>query len=230
MSRILAIGDPHLPAEHPKYRQFCKDIYKKYRCNMAVIIGDAVDQQAISFHQKNPRAASPADEYKVTLVAIQKWYRDFPKAKVCIGNHDNRIHRIAESAGIPQDFVKGFKELWKTPNWEWEFEYIIDDVYYTHGHGARGVHPAWTLSGKMLMSVVIGHCHSRAGVKWRVNPQKRIFAMDVGCGVDRNTIAMEYGRFYTEKPILSCGVVLDGIPHHIIMPCGPGEKYHRSKK
>jgi hypothetical protein len=62
-----------------------------------------------------------------------------------------------------------------------------------------------------------------------VNPLKRIFAMDVGCGIDMDAYQFVYGRACDDKPILSAGVVIDGEPVHRMMPIGKGEKYHKSK-
>jgi len=77
------------------------------------------------------------------------------------------------------------------------------------------------------MSVVMGHCHSRSGVKWRANPLTRIFSVDVGCGIDVDAYQFAYGRHIKDRPILSASVILDGIPYHEVMPCGKGEKYHK---
>jgi hypothetical protein len=35
--------------------------------------------------------------------------------------------------------------------------------------------------------------------------------MQVGCGVDHDKEAMAYGKKYNSKPILGCGVVIDGV-------------------
>jgi hypothetical protein len=51
--------------------------------------------------------------------------------------------------------------------------------------------------------------------------------MDTGCGIDRKAEAMAYGRDQVRKPVLGCGVLIDGIPYYEIMPCGPGEKFGR---
>ena len=51
MSKVLAIGDTHLPAVHPGYLAFCSDLYDKYDCDTAVHIGDFVDHHAISAHE-----------------------------------------------------------------------------------------------------------------------------------------------------------------------------------
>ena len=34
--------------------------------------------------------------------------------------------------------------------------------------------------------------------------------MAVGCGVDNKTMAMAYGKNFKNKPIISCGIVVDG--------------------
>ena len=227
MSRILTIGDVHEPVSHPGYIHFCKDLYEQWDCDTVVFIGDIADFQAISFHANNPECPGPNDEFTLTKQKIGKWHEAFPKAKVCIGNHDERVIRLAESVNIPSRFLRDYKEIWKTPNWNWQYEHIIDDAIYLHGTKRGGVHPAWNTAGKLLMPVIMGHCHSRAGVKWRANPLRRIFSVDVGCGIDVKAFQFAYGKHCDERPILSAAVVLDGIPYHEVMQCGRGELYHK---
>jgi len=229
MARIIAIGDIHEPVSHPGYLSFCQDLYDAWDCNQVVFIGDVTDMQAISFHAANPMCPGPDDEFMLTKRAIQKWHRAFPAAKVCIGNHDERVLRLAESVNIPSRFIRDYKEIWKTPEWDWQHEHIIDETYYFHGTAMGGVHPAYNAAGKMLMPVVMGHCHARSGVKWRANPLRRIFAVDTGCGIDVDAFQFAYGKHIKERPILSAAVVLDGIPYHEVLPCGRGEKYHKDK-
>jgi hypothetical protein len=91
------------------------------------------------------------------------------------------------------------------------------------------MYPAPNAAKKMLMSVCMGHIHSAGGIKWIASPQRRIFGMDVGCGINDKAYAFAYGKHIITRSILSCGVVLDGIPYHEIMPVGKGEKYYDSK-
>ncbi|HUW45778.1 MAG TPA: metallophosphoesterase [Dehalococcoidia bacterium] len=229
MARVLVCGDIHEPVSHPQYLPFCKSIGKKYKCNKTVLIGDIADLQAISFHASNPQCPGPEDERLLTKQAIRKWYKAFPKACVCIGNHDDRIRRLAESVNIPVKYLRDDKKIWGTPGWKWDYDFVIDNVYYLHGTGHGGIHPAYNVACKMLMSVVMGHCHARAGVKWKVNPITRIFAMDVGCGVDVKAWQFAYGRHIKERPVLACGVVINGTPYHEIMPINPSEKFSKDK-
>jgi predicted phosphodiesterase len=228
MSNILAPSDPHEPVSHPGYLQFCQDLYAEWQCDKVVIGGDITDHQAISFHAANPECPAPSDEYLLTKRAIHKWYNAFPNAKICIGNHDERVIRLAESVNIPAKYLRDFNEIWKTKGWDWQHEFIIDDVYYFHGTGNGGLYPAANCTKKMLMSVVMGHNHSRAGISWTANPRTRIFGMDIGCGIDVRAWQFAYGRHMKQRPILGCGIIKDGIPYHEIMPCGRGELYHHS--
>ena len=228
MSNVLVIGDVHEPVSHPGYLQFCKDLYDEWGCDAVVFIGDVADFQAISFHANNPQCPGATDEYILTKQKIQKWYKAFPKATVTIGNHDERVIRLAESVNVPSKFLRDYSEIWKTPGWKWQHDCIIDDVYYFHGTGNGGIHPAYNAAGKMLMSVVMGHLHARSGVQWRANPLRRIFAMDTGCGIDIDAWQFAYGKHIKIRPILSAGLVLDEIPYHEVMSCGRGEKYHKS--
>lgn len=229
MSRVLVIGDVHEPVAHPGYLRFCQDLRAKYKCNKVVFIGDLADWHAISFHAHHPDAPGPKDEYELALSGIKKWCRAFPEAHVCIGNHDERLIRLAETVNIPAKFLRDYRDIWDTPRWKWVNDVTLDDVYYFHGTGCGGVHPAFNAVQKHLMSVVMGHIHSAAGIKWRANPTRRVFGMDTGCGIDDRAVAFAYGHKNIIRSILSAGVVIDGIPYHEICAVGPGEKYNRKR-
>ena len=222
MSKVLVIGDLHEGATKPGYMQFCQDIYDAWNCNKVVFIGDLVDWHSISFHAREPQAPGSHDEFQIAYHCIQRWYNAFPNAKVCIGNHDERPARLAKTVNIPDFMITPYADLWGTEGWDWEYNHIIDDVYYLHGTGYSGVHPAWNAMGGLHMSVVMGHLHARAGVKWAVSPTSRLFGMDVGCGVEENAYQFAYSKHLRNKPIISCGVVIDGMPYLEVMPL---EKY-----
>lgn len=226
---IQVVGDIHAPVTHPGYLKFNKDLNKEWEVTDVVLIGDVVDLHSVSFHAHHPDVPGPKDEFELAYQEVQKWYKSFPKAKVCIGNHDARIVRLAETVNIPSKYLRNYAEIWDTPGWEWKHEHQIDDIHFFHGTGQGGIHPAFNAAKKMLMSVVMGHVHSAAGIKWLANPNRRIFAMDVGCGVDDRAVAFAYGKHNLTRSVLASGIIRYGIPYHEIMPIGPGEKYHRSR-
>ena len=229
MSKILVVGDTHFPAVHPGYLSFVQDVASRYRCDTFVHIGDVVDLHSISRFDALPEAPGAEDEYEQTKKVIKKWHKIFPKLVVTEGNHDFRQYRQARTVNIPGRFLKGYNELYETKGWKWLAEIVIDGVYYFHGTGVSGLHPAYNTMQKMLMSTVMGHIHTAGGIKWRANPEKRLFGLDVGCGVDDKHLAFKYGEHMKVRSILSCGVVIDGMPSHVIMPCAEGEKYHRGR-
>lgn len=225
--RVLVVGDIHEPCSHPRYIDFCRDLQAKHRCTKVVLIGDVVDMQAVSFHAAHPELPGPKDEAELAFQGVSKWKAAFPEAEVCIGNHDRRIVRLAASVNIPARFVRDYADVWQTPKWNWVEESIIDDVHYSHGEGCGGLHPAYCQMQKMLMSAVIGHVHTAGGVSWLANPQKRIFGMDTGCGIDERSLAFAYGKHFKRRAIISAGVVIDGTPYHEVCAIGPGERYSR---
>lgn len=212
MSRVLCVGDLHCPAVHFNYISFCKEVYKRYRCNKVVFIGDIIDHEAISMHDKNPELPGAAEEYAQTMLDVKTWYKAFPEAKVCIGNHDCRVARIGSKAGIPSMYFKPYNALYGTPKWDWDWQWEIDGVLYSHGDGWGSSNPAFNAASKKMQSVVCGHYHSIAGITLSKasTPTSMLFGMNVGSGVDQSHPAMLYSKPHLKKAILSCGVIIDG--------------------
>ena len=225
---VLIIPDLHIPAEHPKSLQFCRDMYNEWSCNEVVFIGDVSDFHAISFHTKNPDLPSAGDEYDMVRNRIKPWVSSFPKATVVYGNHDLRGFRLGRTVNIPDRLIRSPKELWETKKWTWVHEYIKDDMYFIH-NGGGGLYPAINRAKSMGMSVICGHTHTNAGVHWVASPLHRFFGMNVGCLIDIDKMQFEYGQHYTYRPILGVGIIKNGTPYYEVMPCGQGEKYHKGK-
>lgn len=229
MSRLLVVGDLHIPYTHPGYFAFCEDLYEEWGCDRIHFIGDVTDWHAISFHLKHPDLPAAGDEYMIALDQLDRWKKRWPKATVSIGNHDERIYKLARSVGIPDRFIKGYRDIWETPGWTWEERTKIDDMHLMHGTGAGGIHPAYQSALRLSASVCIGHVHTAGGVKWIVGPDARHFGMDVGTGIDDHALAFAYAMNNLRKSVVSAGLVIDGHPYHEAMPLSRGEKYHRSR-
>jgi predicted phosphodiesterase len=212
--RVLVIPDLHLPVAHERALDFVVDIYNKHDCDTVVFIGDIVDHHAISKHDVNPNCPSAKAEYEMVSESLKQWLDTFPRAKVCIGNHDERPELAAEREGIPACYLKTYKEVWKTPKWDWDFSFEIDGVYYFHGVGSTGKTPALNKADTIHMPVVMGHVHSRAGIHYGAGPKALWFGMDTGCLVDNDAWQFAYGKHCNRKPLLGCGVVLDGTPYY----------------
>ena len=67
------------------------------------------------------------------------------------------------------------------------------------------------------MSVVQGHLHLQGYVEYQVGRNYKIFGMQVGCGIDKDSYALAYGRNFG-KPFISCGVILENGTLPILEP------------
>lgn len=211
------------------YLRFCQDTFTKERVDHVHFAGDIVDHHALSFYDHDPNGMSAGHEADAAAATVADWHRVFA-GTVSIGNHDERNYRVARKAGLPDRYLKSHAEVWKTPRWQWDYEHTFDGVLYTHGTGHSGKYAAFNLAIQQRMPVVIGHLHGNFGVLFHTNPRSRIFGAATGCGIDVPAYTFAYGRTSAVRPVLGCVVVIDGTEVRAIpMPCGRGEKYHRSR-
>jgi hypothetical protein len=195
------------------YVDFLKRVADSYAVNRVVHIGDLVDWASINFHEKSPGLNNAVREFECACRQVRCLARAFPKADWLIGNHDALTERQAVAAGLPRQVLRDYAELW---NVDWVVhprfsKLVIDGVLYAHGDSGRGGQDAAFQQAKdNFRSTVIGHFHAQAGVRWWANPEFRVFGLSVGCGIDAGRLQFEYGRKLTAKPILGCGVVIDG--------------------
>ncbi len=143
-------------------------------------------------------------ELDKAIKELDKWHEAFPKAKVCIGNHDAIPNRKGFTSGLSKRWIKTVDEMLGYEGWKYAEEFIIDDVLYTHGTGRK----ARNRCKDDMLSIVQGHYHSESYIEYFVGERFKMFAMQIGCGVDRTAYAMAYGKHF-KKMHINCGVVLE---------------------
>ncbi len=216
---VLVIPDLHNPFCHKRALSFVQHVADSYWAagyafDRTVFLGDIADQYFASRFQKDPMVGVKW-EIERARKAIQRWYRAFPEAEVCIGNHDERIAKRCEEAGIPGSFLKAYDQMWNTPGWDWQTEFVHDGILYTHGTGFTGMTAPRRAALEAGQSVVFGHLHKHASTQWVCQRRKRkqIFGMNAGCLCDEKAIAFAYGKEQLTGGVLGCAVVLDGVPY-----------------
>lgn len=217
-SNVLVVGDLHAPFDKDEYLDFCKEVYDLYSCDTVVFIGDIIDSHYSSYHDQDPDGLSAGDELTLAIKRIKRWYDAFPEAKVTLGNHDNIVLRKAFSSGLSKRWIKGFNEVLEVPNWEFVEQVEIDGVVYSHGTGQSGDNAAAVRALNKGKSHVMGHIHHSSGIKWIHQPDKIIFGMQVGCGVDVSKYAFQYAKDFPREWAISCGVVLFDGTLPIVIP------------
>jgi len=217
-NNILVVGDLHAPWIKKGYLEHCIEQKERFACDKVIFIGDIVDNHYSSYHDQDPDGLGAGDELDRTIDVLKPWYKAFPDALVTLGNHDLIIMRKAFSSGLSKRWIKGLDEVLQTPGWDFVEEVIVNDVLYTHGTGQSGEKAAFLRALHRRMSVVMGHTHTSANVIWSVSNHDRIFGMQVGCGIDETSYAFAYGKTFSKKMVISCGVVLDNGKLPIVLP------------
>lgn len=217
-STILVLGDTHIPYHHPKMFEFLEVVMDYYNPTMVVHVGDEVEHHAISFHTSDPDLRSSGDELMLSTSYIGQLYEMFPEMLLLHSNHGSLAYRRAKEGGVSRHYLRPYKDVLGTPQWKWFMELTLDlpngtQCYFHHGKSANVLR----LSQSMGMNCVQGHYHEQSGVQYWSNPNNLLWGMQVGCLIDRKSLAYTYNNCNLKRPVLSVGVIVEGVPHIIPM-------------
>ena len=107
--KIMAIGDMQVPFTHEDTIPFLTSIYKLYKPDVVIQIGDLLDQYFANAWGKTTKAKSAKEEYDLAVDFLhEEFFAIFGKTpiKIVIGNHDERIFKRADEANIPDFALK----------------------------------------------------------------------------------------------------------------------------
>lgn len=204
-NNVLIIPDLHAPFVREHYLNFCKFIYGKWNCKEVYFLGDLLDNHYASFHETDPDGYSANVELQKAITQLEGFHKAFPVAKVVLGNHDNIPNRKAFNAGISNKWIKGIDEILDFPGWEYSDVFWHNGIMICHGLGRQ----AHARMKEDMVSVIQGHYHSKSYITYQVGTDRKTFAMQLGCGIDNNTYAMAYGKWYPRQHI-NVGVLIEG--------------------
>ena len=218
--RVGIIGDTHLPYELDGYLEFCQETFDRHGVDTVIHIGDFVDNHSLSFHDSEPMLHNVIGEHESAFERAQDWYEAFPDATLIMGNHDRIPARQMAKLGMaPSIYMKPIEELLGMP-WDVVDHIEIDNVLYHHGETAGGINGFRKDAEQRMRCTVSGHNHSNAGISATATDQELVWGLAVGCGVNQKHMAFAYGRNFAKKPIISCGVVIEGEPRIEYMNLG----------
>jgi len=223
--RVGIIGDTHIPYCLEGYREFCKETFDQWDVERVIHIGDLIDHHALSFHDSEPSLQGAYGEHLDAVEQLKPWYETFPELTVINGNHDLIPQRQLTKLGMDhQTWMRPLKEVYNMPEgWDIQDTVMIDGVLYHHGYTANGVNGFRNDANKRMCRTVSGHCHGNAGISASASEHRLVWGMAVGCGIDNSLMAFAYGKHFLQKPIIACGVVIDGSPYVEYMDLGEAE-------
>ena len=212
-ARILVISDLHIPYHHPDAFAFLEALKAKYEFTRIINIGDEVDNHGISFHPSDADLLSAGDE----LIASQKHCAElqelFPEMDLVHSNHGSLSYRRGKAGGIPRHFLKEYNEvLLVDDGWQWHEEIVLEagayKIIFKHQFGANILKAAEQFG----MCCVQGHHHSALTIAYTSSPLALNWGMTVGCLIDADALAFEYNKLQTKRPIIGCGIIINGEP------------------
>ncbi len=187
------------------YLEFCRKQQEKWNCWTVIFIWDIIDFWSISYHEKTPEELNPQWEIAQARLVLQDWYKTFPKAYVCLGNHDMLPYRQAKTAWLLREFIQTPHSIFWAPSlYEFIDEIEICWVVYTHWTKWD----AFTKCVKEWINLVQWHLHTKAGVQYHNNRQWNLFWMQVATWVDYKKKAFDYARCFASQPVVWCWVVI----------------------
>ena len=219
-SRILVISDLHAPYQHKDALRFLEGLHKRYDFTRIISVGDEQDISAASFHDYDADLFSAGHELKEAQKVLQELEQLFPRMDIMSSNHGDLYYRKAKANGIPLHVIKSYNDvLGVGDGWVWHPDLIVDlptneKVYFCHGKSANGL----KLSQNMGMNAVQGHYHNSFNIQYWSSPLALHWSMQVGCLIDDKSLAMSYNKLTVNRPIIGCGVIIDGIPQLEAMP------------
>lgn len=218
MNRILIISDTHIPYHHKDLIPFLTDLKKALKPDRVVHIGDELDKHAMSFHDSDPDLPSAGDELRLSLPIIKQLETLFPQVDLLDSNHGSLVYRRGLKHGIPKAYLRDYNEFLQVgKGWKWYDDLTIKTptgpVYFCHGKVADVL----KLAQSMGMSCVQGHYHSSFNIKYYGNSLGLYFGLQVGCLIDKDSLAFRYNKTQRARPLIGCGAIIDGLPKLIPM-------------
>lgn len=215
MSKVLVLGDMHLPYPDMALLKQAYEFNKRYKADLVICVGDLTDQKTWSKFGRDTDDVGNDEEWDMVIKSAKAVEKFFPNMTVLLGNHDIRYLKAANVAGIPSQMVKTLKEALPIKGWKWHTEdqpFEYDGVAYVHGDEDSG--PPETKATCLGQPVVQGHTH-KGRIVYVITPKRKlIWGMDVACTADVKSPAFRYAKKMLKKALVAFGTVCHGrVPH-----------------
>lgn len=218
MKNCLIISDTHAPYQHRDTIPFLKAVKDNYGIEIVKHSGDFADNHTASYHEIEYGTLSAEEEYKATYRFAQELSEVFPKMTITLGNHCILSYRKAKTAGIPEDHLKSYNDVYGV-NWKW-----VDKDYFTIHKGMNCLLTHAISSSTLANAKVHSHCtiqghhHGTYGIEYFADTETLRWAMTVGCLVDTHSPAFNYAKGGTStRPILGVGTIIEDRPFLVPM-------------
>lgn len=213
---VLLLSDLHAPYHHPDSLAFLKAVKNHYEPDLVVSVGDLADFHGISFHDSDPDLDSAGLELEKLQDFSGKLEKLFPDLYIVGSNHGDLPLRKALSNGLPREIFRPFNEIYGVgEGWKFLDDLTLKDplkkepdLYICHSIKKNALQVAQQRGQRF----VCGHYHESFEISYCGNPNELLWAMIVGCLIDKKSRAFAYNQLNLNRPIIGTGVVENGYP------------------
>lgn len=214
----IVIPDTQICFEHKQALPFVEYLKKHYKVKDENMLhcGDEIDAYFGGLWKKDVNAnLSAMTEIMITIERLKEWYAAFPKMSLAISNHGTRWQRKALDAEIPSILLRKYEEIIEAPEgWKWAKRWHIKaskkHFIMEHLDDWGGQTPAAKAALHYGISVIGGHHHSKCQILHHNTGMNTYWSFVAGCLIDFDSFAFNYARAHSNKPLIGCGVILDG--------------------
>ena len=232
--RVLIIPDQHVPYHHPDMLAFLAWVKASFKPDLVVNMGDEVDNHALSFHDSDPNLDSAGKELERSLPTLKALAKLFPNQLVCASNHGSLVYRKAKAHGLPVQYIKSYRQILFPEGggngWSWQYEWIVrvpkagaeyGEVLFKH----QSTNATADAAHNRVDGLCVGHNHGRFEVAYAASRDFLYWGGTFGCLIDKDALAYAYGKETKNKPIIGCGILLEGLPMMIPMQLDSGGRW-----
>lgn len=218
---IVVMPDLHAPYHHKHALAFMQMVKDRFKPDLVINLGDEADKHAMSFHDSDPNLKSAGDELEATKPVLAALHKIFPRMLLCDSNHGSMHYRKAKAHGMPVQYLKSYREILlpgiKSNGWQWAESWRVrtpmGDVLFKHQPSG----PILTDASHNQCNLVVGHHHGKFSIEYGASSARLYWGGFFGCLIDKDSLAFAYGKHTMYKPILGCGVIVNGVPTLIPM-------------
>jgi hypothetical protein len=241
-SRILVISDLHCPYQHKDALAFLQALKDKYSPDRVINLGDELDFHAMSFHDSDPDLDSAGRELQRGREVLWELEKMFPRMDLVDSNHGSMTYRKAKANGIPRHLILNYRDAvfgekrkdgaivrpdGRGDGWTWRPSL---DIALPNGQNLHVVHGA---SKSTIQNVkqygccfMQGHHHSTFETVYNGTPSALNWGASFGCLIDDESYAFAYNKNTPARPVIGCGIILDGHPKLLPLVMAKGGRWN----
>ena len=205
---VLIIPDLHSPFIREGFLEFCVEMKEKWSVPDENIYqaGDLIDNHYSSFHDTDPDGMGGRDELEKAIEKLDAFHEAFPILKISYGNHDQIPARKAFNAGLSVRWLRSIDEVLNFSGWEYSYAWDLgNNITLCHGLARQATSRAFQDNTNIIQA----HYHSKSYIKTIEDTQDKLWAMQLGAGIDDDSYAAAYGK-HNAKTKINVGILIYG--------------------